>query len=73
MPMHDISTLIYCINTCNKEFSSEAESDLFLSVDTSETVNMEPSKASIENILNFARSYDVIETKSAGYVEMILN
>lgn len=73
MPMHDISTLIYCINTCNKKLSSEAESDLFRSVDTSETVNMEPSKASIENILNFARSYDVIETKSAGYVEMILN
>lgn len=73
MPMHDISTLIYCIKTCGGEFSSETESELFQSFDAFETVKMEPSKASIDNILNFARSYDVVETKSTGYVEMILN
>ncbi len=73
MPMHDISTLIYCIKTCGVEFSSETESELFQSFDAFETVKMEPSKASIDNILNFARSYDVVETKSTGYVEMILN
>jgi len=73
MPMHDISTLIYCINTCNGKLISETESDVIGSVDTSETANMEPSQASIDKILNFARSYDVIETKSTGYVEMILN
>lgn len=73
MPMHDISTLIYCINKCDVKFSSESESDSIQNIDTTEDVNMEPSEASIKNILNFARSYDVVETKSAGYVEMILN
>ena len=73
MPMHDISTLIYRINTFKSGVSSEANSESLRSIDTTETVNMEPSEASIKNILNFARSYDVIETKSAGYVEMILN
>lgn len=34
---------------------------------------MEPSEESVKNILDFARSYDVMETESAGYVEMILN
>lgn len=72
MPMHEISTLIYCINTIYKNesvFKTEPD-DV---VDTSETLSMEPSETSIQNILNFARSYDVMETKSAGYVEMILN
>jgi hypothetical protein len=32
-----------------------------------------PSEKSIENILDFARVYDVVETENAGYVEMILN
>ena len=32
-----------------------------------------PSDRIIENILNFARSYDAFETKDVGYVEMNLN
>jgi hypothetical protein len=73
MPMHEISTLIYCINTvdCKNETVSETESVKVL--DTAENVRMEPSEAAIKNILDFARSFDVIETKSTGYVEMILN
>jgi len=33
----------------------------------------EPSGQCIKNILDFARSYDVIETESTGHVEMNLN
>lgn len=32
-----------------------------------------PSQKTIDNILNFSRSYDVKKTKSAGFVEMNLN
>jgi len=32
-----------------------------------------PSDLVIGNIMNFARSYEVYETKEAGYVEMNLN
>lgn len=32
-----------------------------------------PSKQSIKNIMDFARSYEVMETEKAGYVEMNLN
>ena len=37
------------------------------------STEIEPSEQSIENILNFALSYEVLETQNAGYVEMILN
>lgn len=72
--MEKISTLMYCINSfqtdCDKIETAIAGQEL----NTSKTTNeMEPSEASIRNILNFARSYDVVETESAGYVEMILN
>ncbi|MDD4225736.1 MAG: hypothetical protein PHU98_05055 [Mariniphaga sp.] len=32
-----------------------------------------PSDQSVNNILDFAHAYDVFPTKSAGYVERILN
>jgi hypothetical protein len=32
-----------------------------------------PSDHTIANILNFARSYEVIETRKTGYVEINLN
>lgn len=44
------------------------------SVDTGKINNrLGPSEKSIKNILDFARSYDVVETKSTGCVEIILN
>lgn len=72
MPMQKFSTLIYCI----KSFKSDSEPITFdsLDFDTTEATPMHsPSDASVKNILNFARSYDVIETKTTGHVEMILN
>lgn len=75
MPMRKISTLIYLVNSFQSESNQvnlvEASINSFL-----ETAPMEdemPSKRSIENILNFARSYEVLETENAGYVEMNLN
>jgi hypothetical protein len=72
--MQKISTLIYCINSfqndCDLVKITLSENEL----DTLKTSGkMEPSEVSIKNILNFARSYDAIETKSTGYVDMILN
>ena len=32
-----------------------------------------PSECIITNILNFARSYEVLETQKTGYVELNLN
>lgn len=73
MPMHDISTLIYCINTFSGK-QSVSETEPAHDFDTFESsADMEPSEASIQSILNFARSYEVIETENAGYIEMILN
>jgi hypothetical protein len=73
MPMQEFSTLIYCIKTfeseCDQVEAAEADSDF----DTVEANLKGPSEASIKNILNYARSYDVLETESTGYVEMILN
>lgn len=77
MPMRKNSTLIYFINSFNSKSKPE-ESDLieksineFLASEASG--NNRPSDQSVENILNFARSFDVCKTKSAGYVEMNLN
>ncbi len=74
MPMQKFSTLMYCFNSfrsdCEQCETSIAENEL----NAAETTNeMEPSETSIKNILDFARSYDVLETESTGYVEMILN
>ena len=73
MPMHEISTLIYCINTFSGKNETVSETESVKVFDIPGTVKMEPSEAAIKNILDFARSYDVLETESTGYVEMILN
>ncbi len=60
--MMNFSTLFYCVNNIQSKFEIEK-----LKMD------YEPSGQTIRNILDFARSYDTIETKSTGYVEMNLN
>ena len=76
MPMIKNSTLIYFVNS----FQLDVESTHFDSVrkiDESFLEEMEetplPSEETIERILDFARSYEVLETEKAGYVEMNLN
>jgi len=76
MPMIKNSTLIYFVNN----FQVDLESTIFESIqkeEESSLTKMEntplPSETTIKSILNFARSYDVLETKETGYVEMNLN
>jgi len=73
--MRNYSTLIYFVNSFQSESNQvnlvEAGINSFLA--TTPMADKTPSERSIENILNFARSYEVLETESAGYVEMNLN
>lgn len=68
--MMNFSTLKIFFNT-NKVKSSQANfSTMSFSLMDE---RYEAPQRCIENILNFARSYKVEETQSAGKVEMILN
>lgn len=76
MPMMRNSTLIYFVN----RFQVDLEATFCDSTQKSEEsflTEMEdtplPSDETIESILNFARSYEVLETEETGYVEMNLN
>ena len=74
--MRKKSTLIYFV----KQFNSDSESTSFGNDDQVERALAKmgqdeklPSDRTIKNILDFARSYEVIKTRETGYVEMILN
>lgn len=77
VPMRKYSTLIYIVNANQSENISEEDRftddkiNRFLA--TSSEKDKLPSELVIENILNFARSYEAFETADAGYVEMNLN
>jgi hypothetical protein len=77
MPMKNISTLIYFVNYFQKDLDLNYPQDVNVNFEsyltTMENTESVPSEKSIENILDFARVYDVVETENAGYVEMILN
>lgn len=73
MPMQKFSTLIYCVSHVQSDVDFQKRSKTEKMVDGLERNEMGPSEESIRNIMNFARSYDVIKTKAAGFVEMILN
>lgn len=70
--MQDYSTLIYFVNDFQKDLQSTKVLDNKLE-DSVTKMDFEPSERSVKNILDFARSYDVLETESTGYVEMNLN
>lgn len=72
MPMQDYSTLFYFVNNSHLDLHSN-DSLGSKPEDTLAKMDFEPSERSIKNILDFARSYDVLETKTTGYVEMNLN
>jgi hypothetical protein len=74
MPMQNYSTFLFFVN----EFKTAGNAlKIFRHKSNPENLvtkmGYEPSEQSIKNILDFARSYDVIETESTGYVEMNLN
>ncbi|MCF6333725.1 MAG: hypothetical protein L3J11_10620 [Draconibacterium sp.] len=65
------STLIYLVNSFRAESTQNNVDDAFENSLTA--TKFEPSGYSIKNILDFARSYEVLITESTGHVEMILN
>ena len=76
MPMKNSSTFIYFV----KSFFAQSDSD-FGSMNSSsekslagmDSTGFTPSKRSIQTILDFAHSYDVVETETAGQIEMNYN
>ena len=77
MPMRKNSTLIYVVNRIESENKATSLSRIETIINNLFYENPEighsPSEKTIENILNFSRSYDVKKTESAGFVEMNLN
>ncbi len=65
------STLIYLVN--NFQVKSTQRKVVEVNENSLTAMEFEPSERSIKNILNFARSYEVLVTESTGHVEMILN
>lgn len=73
--MEKNSTLIYLMNRFQKKHDASIKivdscEDIF---EKAENAEMAPSKRTINNILGFAKSYEVLETQNNGYVEMVLN
>ena len=66
------STLIYLVNNFQTDGATQIGVDDVIENKLT-AMDFEPSERSIKNILDFARSYEVLETESTGYVEMILN
>lgn len=67
------STLIYFVNKIQPEQTPQKEPFEDHHLMKAKDAEMEPSEETINNILGFAKSYEVMETKSSGFVEMILN
>jgi len=62
------------INNFQKELNLAEEAELVKNNESFLTaMESEPSERSIKNILDFACSYEVVETENAGYVEVNLN
>jgi hypothetical protein len=77
VPMRNYSTLIYFVSNYQSEKMSENDNwvddninSFLATIPDNDNI---PSDLVIENILNFARSYEAYETEDAGYVEMNLN
>jgi len=77
VPMRNYSTLIYLVSVYQSEKMSEIDNRVDDNINgflaTIPDNDDIPSDLVIENILNFARSYEAYETADAGYVEMNLN
>ncbi|GAB1450349.1 hypothetical protein MASR2M47_04050 [Draconibacterium sp.] len=75
LPMRNYSTLVYLVNSFQSELNqfNLVETSINRNLETMSKKNDGPSDRIIENILNFARSYEVCKTEKAGYVELNLN
>ncbi len=72
MPMNKNSTLVFLVRNFQpvKQPDVDEFENYFEEMESAENV---PSEKTINNILGFARSYDVMETKSTGHIDVILN
>ncbi len=72
MPMNKNSTLVFLVKNFQPAIQPEVDKceNYFDEVEGADNV---PSEETINKILGFARSYDVVETKNTGHIEMILN
>ena len=75
--MRNNSTLIYLVSSYQSEKISDNDNlvddginSFLATIPDNDNI---PSDMVIENILNFARSYEDYESEDAGYVEMNLN
>lgn len=77
MPMKKISTLIFLVNKIKSELeltqNKIVNNQFEILLTGMENIEKTPSDGSIKKILDFARSYEVLETKETGFVEVILN
>ncbi len=72
MPMRKISTLHYIIKT----YQQNEKKEEFLPADIFESFDddvFEPAPQCVNAILNFARSYQVMDSAQAGSIELNLN
>ena len=72
MPMKNSSTFIYFIKSFfgHTDYTDCCADD---DLEEMESTGFGPSKKSIKKILDFAHSYDVLETETAGQIEMNYN
>lgn len=73
MPMKRNSTLVYFVNKFYVKHRSDQTEIEKLVENSLATMVHQPSEQCIKNILDFASSYEVLETDSTGHVEMNLN
>lgn len=75
--MNKISTLIYLVKHFQSDINAGQNSQQYNTSEKFltdlESPAASPSETTINNILNFARSYEVLKTEKTGYVEMNLN
>jgi hypothetical protein len=73
--MRKNSTLIYFVNSFQSVLKSVklVETEVDNGPVNSSKKEQDPPDRIVQNILNFARSYDVVKTEEIGYVEMNLN
>lgn len=75
MPMKNFTFNFFIKKFC---FNEASNSDYYVEMSENELVRLErsgdsPSAKTLKKIIDFAHSYDVLETKLTGYVEMNLN
>ena len=69
------STLVYLVNSFQSELKSVnlVETKVDGNPENTKEIEHSPPDRIVENILNFARSYEVLESEKVGHVEMNLN